>query len=211
LCGLYNFGESDEDVQLLTQLARITSLAQAPFLAAADGSLIGCRQPVPSPEPEQWSEWNAKFQDQWDELCRLPEAAHIGLLWPRFLLRLPYGAATRPIDAFAYEEMPLGIRVEQLLWGNPVILAACGIGQAFTEAGWELRLAQGREFRDLPILTERKDGETILHPCGEILLTDRAAEHLRRRGVTPVLSLKGQNAIRLPTLQSVRGTVLDES
>jgi type VI secretion system protein ImpC len=211
ICGFYKFGESHEDVQLLGQLARVTSLAQAPFLSAADGSLVGCQDAAMSPEPNQWSERTAEFQERWDELCNLSEAANVSLLWPRFLLRLPYGAATKPIDAFAFEEMPRGMRHEHLLWGNPVVLAACAIGQSFTEAGWDLHLAQGREFTDLPIITDKEDGETRLHPCGEVLLTDRSAEHLRRRGITPVLSLQGRNAIRLPTLQSIRGTVLGES
>ncbi|MFC7539039.1 type VI secretion system contractile sheath domain-containing protein [Siccirubricoccus deserti] len=35
-----------------------------------------------------------------------PEAAYIGLAAPRFLLRMPYGKKSDPIDSFAFEESP---------------------------------------------------------------------------------------------------------
>ena len=206
LCGLYAFGGSSEDVQLLGQLASVAAAAQAPFLSAADGSLVGYHRAATLPAPERWEELDPDVQSQWDASCRLPAAGSAGLLWPRFLLRLPYGAATRPIDTFPLEEMPQGIRHEHLVWGNPVLLAACVIGQSFAAAGWHLRMSQGGEITDLPIITEEADGETVFHPCGELLLTERAAEHARRRGVTPVLSIQGRDAVRLPSLQSIHGT-----
>jgi type VI secretion system protein ImpC len=210
LGGLYTFGESTEEIELLRQLARVASEAKAPFLAAADGSLVGCHSIAKTPDPDHWEVMSAEIGQKWDAACHSSEASYAGLLWPRFLLRLPYGAATRPIDAFAFEEMPDRIRHEHLLWGNPVFLAAAAIAQSFTEFGWSMQMSQGRELTDLPVITEQENGETVLHPCGELLLSERASEHLRRRGVTPVLSIQGRDAVRLPTLQSLHGTALDE-
>ena len=59
----------------------------------------------------------------------------LGLVWPRFLLRLPYGKGTDPISAFDYEEMPPDPQHDGYLWGNPALLCACMLGQAFGQTG----------------------------------------------------------------------------
>ncbi len=42
----------------------------------------------------------------WAELRHLPEAGAVGLALPRFLLRLPYGKKTSPLESFDFEEFP---------------------------------------------------------------------------------------------------------
>ncbi len=209
LCGLYRFGESVEDVQLLAQLACIADAANCPFLSSSDDTLVGCRDVVTLSDSDQWEPMNTRVQMLWDELCGSAEAARIALFWPRFLLRMPYGSTTNPIDSFAFEEMPDGIQYGHFLWGNSVILAACVIGQKFAEVGLNFRTAQGGELTDLPIVTGQENGETRLDLCTEMLLDERSTEHLRRRGITPILSIPGRDAIRIPTLQSIRGDVLE--
>ena len=209
LCGLYRFGDSIDDVRLLAKVASIAAAARVPFISAADGSLVGCRDAAQKPDPDQWNEFNSDIESHWQSLRQSANASRVALMWPRFLLRLPYGAATKPIDAFAFEELPHGMRHQHLLWGNPALLAACAIGQSFAEVGWDLQVAQARDLANLPIVTARDNGDTRLQPCGELLLTDRAAEHVRRRGITPVLSIQGRDAIRLPEITSLQGTTID--
>src|SRR5207247_150251 len=42
----------------------------------------------------------------WQELRRSAEAPWIGLALPRFLVRLPYGTSTSPVESLEFEEMP---------------------------------------------------------------------------------------------------------
>jgi len=55
---------------------------------------------------------------------RMPEAAYVGLVVPRFMLRNPYGDRTDPIDSFDFEESPAG-RLSGMLWGNSAVIAGC--------------------------------------------------------------------------------------
>ncbi len=82
------------------------------------------------------------------------------------------------------------------------------LGKVF-KFGMNDRIAQGGELTDLPLFTEQENGETRLDLCSELLLNERETEHLRRRGITPILSIQGRDAIRIPTLQSIRGDVLE--
>ncbi|HZI40831.1 MAG TPA: hypothetical protein VFD67_03990, partial [Gemmatimonadaceae bacterium] len=47
------------------------------------------------------------------------------------------------------------------------------------------------------------DGETVATPCAEVLLTERAAERLLDRGLSPLLSVRDSDAVILPRLQSI--------
>src|SRR5260370_36828504 len=68
------------------------------------------------------AEGSADMGPHWDELRSIPEASYLGLALPRFLLRLPYGAQSSPIDAFPFEEMPPAAPVHShFLWGNPAL------------------------------------------------------------------------------------------
>ena len=54
----------------------------------------------------------------------LPASAYLSLATPRFLLRIPYGKRTDPIDAFAFEEFSRQSGLSGMLWGHPAILTA---------------------------------------------------------------------------------------
>ena len=55
---------------------------------------------------EQVSSGQGELAEAWRALRRLPEAGWIGLILPRFLLRLPYGKETASTERFDFEEMP---------------------------------------------------------------------------------------------------------
>ena len=120
LVGDYAFDHRPDDVALLGDVARIAAAAHAPFrrrggaLAAADGKLGRGRQSARldahrSSRPNTYA-WRALREEE--------DTRYIGLCMPRFLARLPYGAATDPLDAFAFEEDTEGTDVNRLLWGN---------------------------------------------------------------------------------------------
>ena len=60
----------------------------------------------------------------------------MGLATPRFLLRLPYGANTRSIDAFEYEECDGRHDWNDYVWGNPGYACAVMLAQGFDKDGW---------------------------------------------------------------------------
>jgi type VI secretion system protein ImpC len=198
----YSFGPKSEDVELLARIAMIAGQAGAPFLAGADPAILGCESLAGIPEPREWKPEQAA-REFWNTLRQLPEASYVGLVMPRFLLRMPYGQQTDPVETFPFEEMPPVPEHGRYLWGNPAVAVATLLAQAFEVAGWEMRPGAIRELSSLPLYIYRRDGESIAQPCAEGLLTDEAAEAISDQGIMPLLSAKDGDRILLARFQSV--------
>ena len=110
IAALFDFGPSTADVGLLAALGLIASNAGGPLLAGADPSLTGA---------------DADALAEWTVLRRSEAAAWIGLAAPRVLLRMPYGKASDPIDAFAFEECAGEPAPNELLWAQRVARRNC--------------------------------------------------------------------------------------
>jgi type VI secretion system protein ImpC len=133
----------------------------------------------------------------------LTQANWLGLALPRFLLRLPYGKQTESTETFAFEEFLAAPRHEDYLWGNPALACAYLLGEAFSESGWNLRPGEINEINGLPAHVYRADGESVLKPCAEALLTEDAAEAILDQGLMPLLSMKGSDSVRSVRFQSI--------
>lgn len=200
LGGNYQFDGGLVNVELMCRIALIASKAGAPFLAAADSSILGCRSLAETPDP---SEWKPASEETWNFVRGFPEAAYLGLASPRILLRLPYGKQTSPLESLPFEEMPQPNHA-RYLWGNPIFACMMLIGQAFSEHGWAMRPGMVAEIGGLPVhVYKDADGDPQMKGAGEALLTQNAAERMLEKGLIPVVSFKGQDRIRVAGFQSV--------
>ena len=204
LVGGYTFDQTTEDIRLLQQFARIAHAAGAPLLAAGDSHFAGCQSLAATPDPNDWR-WQADpaASQLWQQVRQSPEAAYIGLLLPRLLLRLPYGKDTDPVERFDFEEFSPLAGHEQYLWGNSAVICICLLAEAFSEFGWALTGGLGRDLAGIAMHIYTSDGEKHVTPCAETILTERAMEVLINRGLMPVLSIKGRDAVLLPRFQSI--------
>jgi type VI secretion system protein ImpC len=183
ICAAFNFGQSAVHVEALRRLAGLGRSLKAPVLAGA----------AAPPEGDT---------KEWREFRQSPEAKWIGLALPRFLLRVPYGRDTSPIDSFPFEEMPESEHSEYL-WGHPAFFCAYLIGQSFLSYGWQLAGRLHQRVDDLPLHVYREDGEMVAKPCAEVLLSEREADLLMESGYIPIASLKGQDSAMVVRFQSV--------
>ena len=209
----FSFDAKVEDADLLGRLARVASRAGAPALAAATSALIGCPSFAGAPDPDNWTlKLELEAAEAWTALRELPEAASVALFLPRVLQRLPYGKRSNPIEAFDFEEIPESAdavtRRAAYLWGNPVFAAACLIGQAFSADGWSLKPGAPNQLDGMPLQVVRDEGEDYLLPCAELWLSERGAEHMLNRGLTPVWSVKNEDRIRIGPFRSLAGGAL---
>jgi type VI secretion system protein ImpC len=200
LIGNFAFGPRPDDVRLLRRLGRLASLAGAPWIAAADPALIGCPSFGETPDAD---DWGAGGSVEWNELRQSPEATSIGLVLPRFLLRLPYGEDTEPCDEFDFEEAGSRPGHETYLWGNPATACALLLAQSFSAAGWALRPGMTTEIGSLPLHLVRAEGETVAKPCAEAWMTERGATRILDCGVMPLASIRDRDAVKLLRFQSV--------
>ena len=188
------------DAALLADLARIAEEMGAPWLSAADARLAGAPTFADAGDPDDWDETSV---EGCDELRRERAAHFLGLSLPAFLVRLPYGA-DNSIESMRFEEFEPGAPAhDSLLWANPAFLCAL-IATAPVERG-QAAPSHGT-IGGLPLHLFTRAGTREAVPCAEALLSQRAAMHLLARGLTPLVSVRDGDAIRIPRLQSIAET-----
>jgi type VI secretion system protein ImpC len=200
--GVHTFGPKDR--ALLERIALLAKTCQTAFVAGASPSLVGCTSFGTQPDSSDWSKDSSKELEEFAALRQIPEAVHLGLALPRFLLRQPYGKGSDSIEAFPFEEMPTKPDHESYLWGNPAFLCGHLLAELFAAQGSELEVdGTGGEVGGLPIHTFTSNGETQVKPCAEAWLNERAATAILNRGIMPVLSVRGRDAVQLLTLRAI--------
>jgi len=202
IVGNYSFGAGDDDVDVLSRMARIATRARAPFLAEASAHLLGCSSLASTPRPREWKA-SQNLSRGWAGLRHLPEAEAVGLALPRFLLRLPYGKGTSPLESFDFEEFAEVPVHEDYLWGNPAFAVALLLAQSFSEAGWEMGSGSTSEIANLPLHVYPRDGGSESKPCAEVLLTEDAAVRVMDEGLIPLVSFKDRDLVRVVRFQSI--------
>ena len=121
---------------------------------------------------------------------------------PRVLARLPYGASTKPIEEFDYEEVELDSKGKrQAGAARPLLLDECGLRawarkltDAFAKYGWctAIRGAEGGgKVEGLPAhIFTSDDGDLDLKCPTEIGITDRREAELCKLGFLPLCHYK---------------------
>ena len=198
-----SFGPLAADLNLLSALGTIVKARGAVLLAAADPELLGCPDLVKHPNPRDWQPLDAAMAQHWQALRRSSAAASIGLVLPRVLLRLPYGARADSVEQFAFEELDDVESHRSYLWGNPAVVAAILLARAFEERGWSMAPNDVLELGDLPAHTYVGTDGPELKPCAEVFLSDIAAGAILAQGIMPFLSHRHRNAVRLACFQSM--------
>ena len=202
IVGSYRFGSGTEDLALLSLMGRIAKRAGAPFLAEGSARLLGCSSLAATPHPREWK-MPPELAIAWSELRRRPEAESIGLALPRFLLRLPYGKKTLPLESFAFEEFAAPPVHEDYLWGNPALALALLLARSFSDAGGEMPSNTLTEIDGLPLHLYETDGDVVSKPCAEVWLTEDAAELVVEKGLIPLVSFKDRDVARVLRIQSI--------
>jgi type VI secretion system protein ImpC len=197
------FGPDANAMQALAALGALAARAGAPLLANATPALAGAGGVGDLDSPRRWQGADDAALAWWQALRTSPMAPWIGLVLPRVLLRLPYGATTDAITRFAFEEMPADRPHAAYLWGGGAAALALLLGQAFQRNGWALDLGEALELDDLPSHVYSADGERHQQPVAECLFGEEAAKALLDRGLMPLSSWRDRPAARLLRWQSV--------
>ena len=195
--GLYAFEETPPHAALLGRMARLAEHVQAPFFTAMTAAFYDIAKRDRHP----------LVNKAWDDLRRDPVAKWLGLAAPRFLLRHPYGERTEPIDAFEFEEFTKAEGLSGMLWGNPVVLIAILLAEAWTQGGRKMVLGKNMSMGEMPFhFVEDQYGDQVALPCTERNVTTEKSELAVQRGFMPVVSIRGRDVVRLASFQSVAGS-----
>jgi len=181
----YEFGPGAQDVELLRNCASVAAMSHAPFFAAAGAAFFGQKDMLNLPnlkdlgslfEGPQYAKWNS-FRDTED-------ARYVGLLMPRFLLRLPYGESTVPVKRFNYAEDCVD-KHEEYLWGNASYAMATRISDSFAKYRWCPNIIgpqAGGTVENLPLHQYQAMGEVQTKTPTEVMLSERREFELSEQG-----------------------------
>lgn len=198
ILGQYVFDETPPHAELLGRVAKIAAAAGAPFLAAVSPAVLEAKRGE-----------HPLIADAWGALRELPEAASVALTVPGFLLRLPYGKRTEPVDCFEFEEFTPEAGLRGMLWGNSATLAGVLLGTAFTRGGVRMNPSGTLGMNEMPYyFFKDAAGDVTALPCTERLITERVMTAVAARGFLPVLAIRGAPEVRLAGFRSVAGTPL---
>ncbi len=198
LClGNYRFDDRVDDIMTLLQIGAVARKAQVPFMTAANETLIGCESFAITPDVEDWNYvLPADVETAWSLLRQSAEAEYLAMVVPRFLLRIPYGKKSRPIEAFAFEEMPAVHCHSCYLWGNGAFIKVEQMARAFIKDGWDMNPAEASHCKGLALHYYADEGDIVAKPCAEIQLTEQGGRRILQHGLIPLWSVKNSDSIR---------------
>ena len=138
---------------------------------------------------------------KWRSFRDSEDARFVSLVMPRTLARLPYGAATKPIDEFGYEEAPFdesgaarSMDHGHYCWMNAAYVMGTRLTDAFAQTGFctAIRGAEGGgKVENLPFHVFTSDDGDLDAKCPtEIAITDRREKELSDIGFLPLCHYK---------------------
>lgn len=209
MVGDYFFDHSAPDVELLSEMARISAAAHCPFIAGADPRVMQMDswQELANPRDLTKIFENTEYAP-WRSLRNSEDSRYIGLAMPRFLGRLPYGVKTSPIDEFNFEEDTEGSNHARFLWVNAAYAMAVNINRSFKLYGWSTSIRgveSGGIVEDLPCHTFPTDDGGIDMKCPtEIAISDRREAELAKNGFMPLVHRKNTDVAAFIGAQSLQ-------
>ncbi len=151
----FEFDNSAQDISLLTELSRVSASAHCPFLSSVGARFFGKENVDDLPKINDLATYMEKAEfTRWRSFRESEDARYVGLLTPRFLLRLPYGQDSNPVRTFNYEESVKAEGHENYLFGNPVFAFAANIAKSFADNGWAVNIRgpeAGGKVENLPL------------------------------------------------------------
>ena len=204
----YHFDHSPPDVELLGEMSKIAAAAHAPLITGAKPTLF---------QMDSWSElanprdltkiFQTPEYASWRSLRESEDSKYVGLAMPRFLGRLPYGAKTDPVEAFAFEEDTEGADSSKYGWVNAAYGMAVNINRSFKSYGWCSRIRgveSGGAVENLPSHTFPTDDGGVDQKCPtEIAISDRREAELAKNGMMPLIHRKNSDVAAFIGAQSL--------
>ncbi len=203
------FTDALDDLHLAFNLAHMAGTTGAIALMAGSESLAGCASLANQPDVEDWHHTSSEeFSSAWKEFRESELGRHIAFVAPKFLLRLPYGKKTSPIDSFDFSELPQARSHHYHLWGNSAHLVTVILANNYLQFGANANTKIASEIDGLPIHTYHDDMETQVKPCAEILITNSAVKQLEASGLLVVRSIEGKAAVQISALRTASGDII---
>ncbi len=202
LVGDYEFTNHPEDIDLLEKVSNVCAGAHCPFVSAASPELFGFEDWTDLTKPRDIEKiFMGKKYTKWNSFRDSEDSRYVTLAMPRVLGRLPYGANTKPIDEFDFEEFELDKSGEakpashhDYCWMNAAYVMATNMTAASAKTGWCTAIRgveNGGKVEGLPVHNFMSDDGDIDTKCPtEVGITDRREAELSKEGFLSLCHFK---------------------
>lgn len=202
LVGDYEITNHPEDIDLLEKISGVCAAAHCPFISAAHPELFGFENWTDLTKPRDIEKiFMGKKYTKWNSFRNSDDSRYVTLVLPRVLARLPYGAATKPVEEFGYEECELDASGEakttghtDYCWMNAAYVMGTNMTRAAAETNWctAIRgMENGGKVDGLPVHNFLSDDGDLDSKCPtEIGITDRREAELSKEGFLPLCHYK---------------------
>jgi type VI secretion system protein ImpC len=202
LIGDYEWTAHPDDIETLRLMSNVAAGAFAPFISGVGANMFGFKEWTELSRPRDLAKiFETQEYTKWRSLRDSDDARFVNLVMPRVISRLPYGAATKPIDEFSYEEAPfdeagaaLPMKHSEYCWMNAAYVMGARLTDAFAKTGFcvAIRGAEGGgKVENLPYHVFTSDDGDLDAKCpSEIGITDRREFELSNLGFLPICHYK---------------------
>jgi type VI secretion system protein ImpC len=202
LIGDYEWSKHPDDIDTLRLISNVAAGAFAPFISAASAQMFGFDDWTELSKPRDLAKiFETAEYAKWRSFRESEDSRFVSLVMPRVIARLPYGAATKPVDEFNYEEAPFddnGAALPQAhkdyCWMNAAYTMGTRLTNAFAQYGFctAIRGAEGGgKVEGLPAHVFTSDDGDLDSKCPtEIGITDRREAELSNQGFMPLSHYK---------------------
>ncbi|MGD8571228.1 MAG: type VI secretion system contractile sheath large subunit [Gammaproteobacteria bacterium] len=202
LIGDYEFSSHPDDIDTLSSMSNVAAAGFCPFVAASAPEMFGFEDFTELSKPRDLEKiFDSAEYIKWRSFRDSEDSRFVSLVMPRVLARLPYGSATKPIEAFNYEEAETDTQGrhtakahDEYCWMNAAYSMGTVLTRSFSEHGWctSIRGAEnGGKVEGLPShVFISDDGDTDQKCPTEIGITDRREAELSKLGFLPLCHYK---------------------
>ena len=205
LIGDYEFTSHPQDIEFLTSMSGIAAGSFTPFISSTNAKMFGLGDFRELSKPRDLKKnFEAQEYARWRSFRDTDESAFVTLTMPRVLARVPYGAATKPIEEFTYEEAPKDakgagkpLQHEEYCWMNAAYVMGARLTEAFAQNGWCTAIRgteNGGKVENLPCHTFMSDDGDMDQKCPtEIGIDERREYELSQCGFLPLVHSKNSD------------------
>ncbi len=193
----FEFDSGPADISLLQTVSKVSAACHCPFLGSVSPKFFGKQTIQDMTKIEDLHNYMEKAEFlKWNSFRQTEDSRYVGLMLPRFMLRLPYGPDTLPVKDFNYTENVKGPEHEKYLWGNSSFAFAANMIQSYVENGWCVQIRgpeSGGKVEDLPVhIYDVGKGSQMKIPT-EVLIPETREFEFAQEGFIPLSFYKNRN------------------
>jgi len=207
LVGDYEIDNTADDMSLISRVSQIAAAAHAPFIASAGPGMFGLNSFTDLSKPKDLARiFDTVEFAAWKTFRNSDDSRYAALTMPRVMARVPYGAKTKKVEEFNFEEEVKDH--EDYCWSNASFTYAARLTEAFFQSGWCARIIGpegGGGVEGLPThVVKDPDGDSVMKCPSEIAISETRDKQLSDLGFIPLCHRMNTDVAAFFSAQSCR-------